>query len=255
MSREYSGAARKLPESGGFLVGRESGTGTGVLQWVRHQARSAWVASGSAEVGGETVPIRWAEEPDAVLMDRVRAGDDRALELLVHRWTPRLAAFFYRLTGRSSDVDDLVQSTFVRIFTARSSWIPGAHFGAWIHTIARRLSMDRARSRARKPLFAASRRPESPEGATTLLGRIPDDAPTPFSAVSRLELVARLEEALRTVPEPFRETVVLCDLQQLSYEDAAAVLGCPVKTVSSRLARGREALREAMAAYRSGPIS
>lgn len=205
-------------------------------------------------VGGETIPIEWSEEADADLMRRLAGGEVRAMDILVRRWAPRLSSFFYRLTGDADAVDDLVQEAFIRVHGARGTWTGGGNFSAWIHTIARRLAIDRTRTRRRKPLLRASDRLVTPGQTTTLFGRIPDNAPTPFTCASQFELLSKMEEALQGLPEPFREAVVLCDLQQLSYESAAEVLGVPVKTVSSRLARGRDALREAMAAYRSGPL-
>ena len=206
------------------------------------------------EPSNETIPISWGAEPDEDLMKRVQAGDTRTLELLIQRWSPRLAAFFYRLTGDPHAGDDLLQDAFLRLWQARDSFLAGARFSPWIHAIARNLATDRARTRARKPLHRALNSIGAPGHTTTLLGKIPDSAPTPFAAASKLELLAKLDEALRSIPESFREAVVLCDLQRLSYEDAAAVLGIPAKTVSSRLARGREHLRTALAAFRSGPL-
>src|SRR5262245_59681982 len=89
-------------------------------------------------------------------MRRVQAGETRALELLVQRWTPRLASFFYRLTGDPHAADDLMQETFVRVWTARASFQPGARFSPWIHAIARNLATDRSRNRERKPLHRAA---------------------------------------------------------------------------------------------------
>jgi RNA polymerase sigma-70 factor (ECF subfamily) len=180
-------------------------------------------------------------------MTRVQSGDHRALELLVQRWWPRLRAFLYRLTG-DSDTDDLVQETFFRIHTARASWNPAGNFAAWILTIARRLAIDGARARARRPARRAADL-VAPGATTTLFGKIPDNAPTPYTALSNLELGLKLEEALKSLPGEFREAVVLCDLQRLSYEEAAAVASVPAKTISSRLARGREKLRAALESY------
>ncbi|MCE9584140.1 MAG: sigma-70 family RNA polymerase sigma factor [Planctomycetes bacterium] len=205
--------------------------------------------------GNETVPLDWASQPDEDHMRRVQAGDTRALEYLIHRWTPRLSAFFYRLTGDPHASDDLLQESFLRLWASRDAFRADARFSPWIHAIARNLATDRARSRDRKPLHRAVTSSGAPGQSTTLLGRIADSATTPFAAASKLEMLARLDEALRSVPETFREAVVLCDLQRLSYEDAGEVLGVPAKTVSSRLARGREHLRQALAAFRSGPIS
>jgi RNA polymerase sigma-70 factor, ECF subfamily len=204
--------------------------------------------------GGETVPLDWASEPDEPLMLRVQGGDTRALELLIQRWSPRLAGLFYRLTGDPHAGDDLLQETFLRVWAARESFRRDARFSPWVHAIARNLATDRAKSRSRKPFHRALNATGAPGSTTTMLGKIPDNATTPFAAASRLELLAKLDEALRGVPEPYREAVVLCDLQRLSYDDAAQVIGVPAKTVSSRLARGREHLRNALSAFRSGPL-
>lgn len=196
-----------------------------------------------------TVPISWSNDPDDALMERLRGGDGRALDVLISRHAAKMSHFFYRLTGDADAVDDLLQDLFLRVYASRESWSPTGGFAAWLYTIARRLVYDRSRTRRRKPLHRAGNRYGPVGGTTTLLGKIPDDAPTPFGSLSRLETALKLDQALRQVPEPFREAVVLCDLQHLSYEDAARILDCPVKTLSTRLARGRERLRELLAPY------
>ncbi len=202
--------------------------------------------------GGETIPIEWTEESDLALLRRLGDGDTRALELIIRRWSPRLSSFVYRLTGDAEAVEDVVQESFIRLHAARATAAEVQNFSAWIHTIARRLVLDRVRTARRRPVRLASEQVPLGGQTTTLFGRIPDNAPTPSTCASNLELLARLDEALQGVPEIYREAVVLCDLQCLSYDEAAAVLGVPRKTVSSRLARGRDALRQRMAQHRSG---
>ncbi len=185
-----------------------------------------------------TVPVGWAEEPDDAVMLRLR-DDPRALDLLVQRWSARMSHFFYRLTGDAGAVEDLLQELFLRVYRAREDWQAQGRFAAWIHLVARRLVYDRPT--VRRPARGA------PDGTTTLLGRIPDDAPTPGTSASRDELARKLDDALQQLDPPFREAVVLCDLQHLSYEEAAQAADCNVKTLSTRLARGRERLRELLA--------
>ena len=191
----------------------------------------------------ETLPIRLAEESDTQLMERVREGQDHALEALINRYAGRLTHFFYRMTGDHEDVEDLLQETFIRVYRARGRWKPEGAFSTWLYAIGRRLIYDRSRRRRRKPLHRGRRRAGPPGATTTLLGKIPDGAPTPCTALSNLELTLKVDEALQQIPASFREAVVLSDLQQLSYAEAARVAGCSAKTFSTRLARGRERLR------------
>ncbi len=192
-----------------------------------------------------TIPIGWAADSDDALMARLR-DDPRALDILIQRWSARLSHFFYRLTGDSAAIDDLLQELFLRVYQARDTWSPQGPFPAWLYTIARRLVYDRSRTRSRKPIHRAA---HAAAGTTTLVGKIPDDAPTPFTSLSKLEIALKVDDALQRLPIDFREAVVLCDLQHLSYDEAARVLDTNVKTLSTRLARGRERLREILTPY------
>lgn len=194
-----------------------------------------------------TLELDVAHEPDEALMARLAAGDDRPFEILMRRHADRLARFLYRLTGVEAEVEDLVQEVFLRVYRARETFEPGSSFPTWLYAIARNARSNWARGRRRKPLHRAARRQSGPGGSTTLLGKLPAGVTSPSGALAALELAAAIDEALAALPDPYREAVVLCDLERLDYETAAEIAGCPVKTLGSRLARGRERLRAALA--------
>jgi RNA polymerase sigma-70 factor (ECF subfamily) len=148
---------------------------------------------------------------------------------------PHLRSLFaaaYRMTGNAHDAEDLVQETFLRAHRAFDRFAAGSNARAWLHTILSRVRTDLYRR--------TKRRPETVE----LVDEGPAVAPPQNALASGHE---ELERALRGLPEAFRVTVVLRDVQELSYAEIAAALGVPVGTVMSRLHRGRALLREALA--------
>jgi RNA polymerase sigma-70 factor, ECF subfamily len=147
---------------------------------------------------------------------------------------PHLRSVFgaaYRMTGNAHDAEDLVQETFLRAHRAFDRYLPGSNARAWLHTILHRVRTDAFRR--------TKRRPETVE----LLGEGPA-SPAPQDALASGH--EAVERALRSLPDAFREAVVLRDLQELTYAEIAAALAIPVGTVMSRIHRGRALLREAL---------
>jgi RNA polymerase sigma-70 factor (ECF subfamily) len=148
---------------------------------------------------------------------------------------PHLRSLFgtaYRMTGNAHDAEDLVQETFLRAHRAFDKFEPGSNARAWLHTILVRVRTDLYRR--------SKRRPETVE----LVGDGPGVAAPQDALASGRE---DLERALLSLPEIFRDAVVLRDVQELSYAEIAAALGVPIGTVMSRIHRGRALLRQALA--------
>jgi RNA polymerase sigma-70 factor, ECF subfamily len=152
----------------------------------------------------------------------------------------RLARY---LTGRDADAEDLVQETYARAFAGADRFVPGTNVKAWLFRILRNTFISDHRRRRASPIVAA------PD--------VIDRAPAPEETwlrddleLDRLRKVvgAEIEAALLTLGEEAR-TVVLLDLEDLSEQEIAAVLDCPVGTVKSRLSRARAALRERLRDY------
>jgi RNA polymerase sigma factor (sigma-70 family) len=140
---------------------------------------------------------------------------------------PRLRRYARALLGTRADADDLVQETVARGWDRLSSWRQGSDMRAWLFGIMHNLHVDRLRS---QPPDA-----EPLEQALSLVAG--GDA-----AAGRLAL-RDMDSALRLLPPEQREVLLLVGLEELSYEEVAAVLQIPAGTVMSRLSRGRERLR------------
>lgn len=171
---------------------------------------------------------------DDALMLRLAEGDSEALREIIRRHGTPLAAFLRQMTGDAASADDLTQESFLRVYRNSARYVPGGGFRAWLYTIARHLALNHLRDRHQEAAV-----PAAPP---------PMEAPLPDGG-ERGELQSMIERAIDAVPEPFRSALLLCVLHGLSYEEAAEASGCSVKTLSSRLARGRERFRELVAPY------
>ena len=143
----------------------------------------------------------------------------------------------YRLSGNRQDAEDLSQEAFVRAFKALDSYTPGT-MGGWLHRITTNLFLDMVRRRNRIRMEAL---PEDYD-------RVPSDSPNPEQIYHDARLAPDLQSALDSLAPEFRAAVVLCDIEGLSYEEIGATLGVKLGTVRSRIHRGRQALREHLAA-------
>lgn len=155
-----------------------------------------------------------------------------SFERLVVEQIPRLRRYARALTGDRVPADDLVQETLARAMSRRHLWIRHKEIRPWLFTIMHNLYVNDIEKRARIPALVAA-----------------DDDDARLAAKEHAEggvLLRDLERALTDLPEEQREVVLLVGLEQLSYEEAARVLGIPPGTVMSRLSRGRERLRELM---------
>lgn len=143
----------------------------------------------------------------------------------------------YRLTGNRHDAEDLTQDVFIRVFRSLDTYEPG-NFNGWIHRITTNLFLDKARRNSRYRMDGFT------EGAEERLRSLGDG---PETIMNNTEFDADIEVALASITEEFRVAVVLCDVEGLSYDEIADVLGVKVGTVRSRIHRGRTQLRQALA--------
>lgn len=175
----------------------------------------------------------------AAARDRVRF-EEEALELAdqVYRVARRLAS-------SREEAEDLVQETYARAFRNWRSYTPGTNLRAWLLRILTNLSIDRGRRRQRAPDLQPLE-----EGDYFLYNRLEEALPEANRDEERI--VERLSQedivaALSAVPHDFRDAVVLVDIGDFTYRDAAQILDVPVGTVMSRLHRGRRILKRELA--------
>ena len=166
-------------------------------------------------------------------------GDEGALSELYRRRHAGIFRFALHMCGSPSIAEDVAQEVFI-VLIRESHRFDGARgsVSAFLFGIAR----NQLLTRLRRERFYAS---IEDERSTGLIGTdTPGAVPQPIDALCRSELIASVQRAVLALPERYREVVVLCDLQELSYSETAAALGCAVGTVRSRLHRGRAMLIE-----------
>jgi len=169
--------------------------------------------------------------------DRVRF-EEEVLEL-----SDQVYRVARRLVPTREEAEDLVQDTYARAFRSWRSYTPGTNLRAWLFRILTNLNIDRGRKQQRTPDLQPME-----EGDYYLYNRLEESG----AAEDEDRVVERLSqdsivEALAAVPHDFRDVVVLVDIGDFSYADAAQILDIPIGTVMSRLHRGRRNLKQALA--------
>ena len=150
-----------------------------------------------------------------------------------------------RLTSEAEDAADIVQDTYLRAYRTFDNFVPGTNARAWLFTILYSVFINR-RKKARREVGPLP--PDQLEARYRLFVEAPSGDPGDVEAWGQ-RWPREIEAALGALPEAFRTAVLLVDVQELSYEEAAGVLGCPVGTVQSRLFRGRKLLFAALEDY------
>ncbi len=171
------------------------------------------------------------------MTDRPLSQDNATWHRIVEEHSGRVYRLAYRLTGNRADAEDLTQEVFVRVFRSLGSYTPGT-FEGWLHRITTNLFLDGARRKARIRFDSLGDDPEV---------RLPGRVPPPDHQVMAGLFDSDVESALAALAPDFRAAVVLCDIEGLSYEEIADVLGLKLGTVRSRIHRGRSQLRKALA--------
>ena len=179
---------------------------------------------------------------DRADMARLAAGHDAALNDLMERHATPVFHFLCRMLGNEDDANDLAQETFARVFRARESFRPDARFSTWLFTIAANLARNQIRWRGRHPNVSLDT--ESDATDQPLSSTLPATGASPTEAALAAERAAAVRAAVLRLPEDLREAIVLCEWEEKSMAEAAAILETTPKAVESRLYRARQALRE-----------
>lgn len=154
----------------------------------------------------------------------------------------------YYLTRDSTEAEDLVQETYLRAFSSFDRFEPGTNCRAWLLSIMRNLFINRYRQRLREPESIDWEKVERGYEAT-IAGEEKSDRQDPETLVFSKLTGDQINKALQELPEEFRTAIVLVDVEELRYEEAAQIMKCPVGTVRSRLFRGRRLLQIALRDY------
>ncbi len=194
------------------------------------------VREGSTGPASPRVRLAVREEParDAPdFLDRLRSGDGRAFEELVAAHQHRVFGIALRMLGVAAEAEEVAQEVFLRAHRAIRDFRGEARLSTWLYAITSRLCLSR--------LGAPERR--AARGSEDDLTRLPGSGEDPVARLERSELAEALERAITELPEDRRIVVVLRDVEGLSYEEIAGVLGIEIGTVRSRLHRARMDLK------------
>ncbi len=178
-------------------------------------------------------------------IERLKAGDANAFDTLVTRYTSDIFGLLYRITEDAEEAGDLTQETFLSVFKAIKNFRGDADLKTWLFRIAINKSRNQFRwwkRRRREKTFSLDAPLSNSE--TPFHETISGTIANPEEKILQREREKVMMNALSDLPEIFREAVVLCDIEDLSYEEIASVLEINIGTVKSRIARGREELRK-----------
>ncbi len=179
---------------------------------------------------------------------REQPGRRAEFDRLVERYHKQAYNIAYRMTGNHADAEDLTQEAFVRAFRFFGNYRRDWPFDNWLYKIMSNLFVDDLRRRPKAHLQSLDQ-PLDLSGSGEVYLEIPDVGANPERMVMSHELDEHIQHALNGLPNDFRMTVVLADIEGMSYEEISIAMKCSLGTVRSRLHRGRKLLRAKIAAF------
>jgi RNA polymerase sigma-70 factor (ECF subfamily) len=195
-----------------------------------------------------------ASPTDDELIARARAKDFAAFEELLVRYEDKVFRLAFRILRNETDAKEILQETFVSIWRKLDTFKGDSQFGSWVYRIATNAALMRLRSHRRHPEVSTEELPigyldnyGTPMPAGENWSKRPDDE------LQSSELRAHIQSAVDALPDIYRTVFVIRDVEGLSTEETAEVLGISVPTVKTRLHRARIALRDAIGGYFDRP--
>lgn len=178
-------------------------------------------------------------DADILAMQRLAAGDDLALNDIMHRWKEKVTAFLQRMTGDPDAAVDLAQETFVRLYQSCGSYTPSAAFPTYLFRIAANLGRNHHRWRRSHPTVYL-------EDGERIGDETPDQHSSPDVDMDYNERLRAVEAAIAALPPELREAMLLFTYEDLSYAQIAVAAHCSSKAVETRIYRARQILRSVL---------
>jgi RNA polymerase sigma-70 factor (ECF subfamily) len=216
---------------------------------------AANAGAGAITLGDLASAIGMRAEESAIVAE-LKAGSEEAYSWLIGQYHQPIYSLVYHIVNEPADAADTVQEVFLKVFRGMKSFNGQSSLKTWIYRIA-----VHEASNHRRWWFRHKARETSVDGPEQDLERqelrpeLVDPRESPFDNVVHEEVRMRVEQELQHVPEPYRTTLILRDLEEMSYEEIAEITETNLGTVKSRLTRGREALKQRLADYirQAGP--
>ncbi|HZC22864.1 MAG TPA: sigma-70 family RNA polymerase sigma factor [Candidatus Binatia bacterium] len=209
--------------------------------------------AGATTLGELASAIGIRSQEEAAIVAELKAGSEAAYVWLIGEFQQPVYGLVYRMVNDPADAADTTQDVFLKVFRGMKHFHGESSLKTWIYRIALHEAANRRRWWFRHKAKETSIDPaesETPGAAENALQvALADPADSPFDSLAHREVQQRVEQELRKVPEPYRTTLILRDLEEMSYEEIAEILEVSLGTVKSRLTRGRDALRQRLAPY------
>jgi len=209
--------------------------------------------AGATTLGDLASAIGIRSQEEAAIVAELKAGSEAAYAWLIGEFQQPVYGLVYRVVNDPSDAADTTQEVFLKVFRGMKHFHGESSLKTWIYRIALHEAANRRRWWFRHKAKETSIEPAESEtpgiGENAMQMALIDRADSPFENVAHHEVQSRVDQELRKVPEPYRTTLILRDLEEMSYEEIAELLEISLGTVKSRLTRGRDALRQRLAPY------
>ncbi|NQT95912.1 MAG: sigma-70 family RNA polymerase sigma factor [Candidatus Omnitrophica bacterium] len=188
------------------------------------------------------------------LILRAKSGDREAFDELYQRYKRPILNYIYRFIGNRADAEELTQEVFVRAYVNIQRFEPRAKLSSWLYRIAGNLAKNHIRH-AQYDKRVASVKKSTYEGSDDefdVIEAIEDRAKKPDEKLASKETERIVQETIDQLPAHLKEALILCDIEGLSYEEAAKIMRCRPMTVGSRLWRAREKLAKMLHYIKNG---
>ncbi|CAM8637268.1 RpoE DNA-directed RNA polymerase specialized sigma subunit, sigma24 homolog [Burkholderiales bacterium] len=182
-------------------------------------------------------------EADALLVERVKQGDQRAFALLVAKYERRVQRLLSRLVRDSAEIEDITQEAFIKAYRALPQFRGESAFYTWLYRIAINTAKNYLATKSRRPVTVGEFQ-GADDGEFFDLGDVVEDNNTPDAVLHSRQVAEAVNAAMEALPEDLKAAITLREIEGLSYEEIAQAMDCPIGTVRSRIFRAREAIAQ-----------
>ncbi len=182
-------------------------------------------------------------EADALLVERVKQGDQRAFALLVAKYERRVQRLLSRLVRDSAEIEDITQESFIKAYRALPQFRGESAFYTWLYRIAINTAKNYLATKSRRPVTVGEFQ-GADDGEFFDLGDVVEDNNTPDAVLHSRQVAEAVNAAIEALPEDLKAAITLREIEGLSYEEIAQAMDCPIGTVRSRIFRAREAIAQ-----------
>ena len=185
----------------------------------------------------------YQREADALLVERVKQGDQRAFAILVAKYERRVQRLLSRLVRDSAEIEDITQEAFIKAYRALPQFRGESAFYTWLYRIAINTAKNYLATKSRRPVTVGEFQ-GADDGEFFDLGDVVEDNNTPDAVLHSRQVAEAVNAAIEALPEDLKAAITLREIEGLSYEEIAQAMDCPIGTVRSRIFRAREAIAQ-----------